>query len=75
MDQVEGVHVTEYPTKRYGTLFHNKSFLKNKTPNVFYAKEKNENVVALTFDDWGSDKTVMEILAIYKNMELNQLFS
>lgn len=43
-------------------------------PNVFYAKETTEKVVALTFDDYGSDKTVLEILHILDEHDIQSSF-
>lgn len=46
----------------------------NEEPNVFYAKETEEKVVALTFDDYGSDKTVLEILQILEENDIQSTF-
>jgi len=46
----------------------------NEEPNVFYSKATNEKVVALTFDDYGSDKTVLEILDILDSNNIQSTF-
>jgi len=46
----------------------------NEEPNIFYAKETEEKVVALTFDDYGSDKTVLEILQILEENDIQSTF-
>lgn len=46
----------------------------NEEPNVFYSKATDEKVVALTFDDYGSDKTVLEILDILDANDIQSTF-
>lgn len=43
-------------------------------PNLLYAKETDEKVVALTFDDYGSDKTVLDILSILDAHDIQSTF-
>lgn len=44
------------------------------TPNLFYKDATKEKVVALTFDDWASDKTVNEILKILHDYDIKSTF-
>ncbi|MEK5067042.1 polysaccharide deacetylase family protein [Sporosarcina sp. FSL K6-1508] len=45
-----------------------------KVPNLFHKATTDEKVIALTFDDWASDKTVTEILAILAEYEVKSTF-
>ncbi|ARK26260.1 chitin deacetylase [Sporosarcina sp. P37] len=44
------------------------------TPNIFYDAKTEEKVIALTFDDWGSDYTVTKILDILKEEKVPSTF-
>lgn len=46
----------------------------NEVPNILYSKDTTEKVVALTFDDYGSDKTVLEILNILESHDIQSTF-
>lgn len=46
----------------------------NETPNVFYKQHIDEKIVALTFDDYGSDRTVNQILDILDEHDIQSTF-
>lgn len=46
----------------------------SEEPNLLYAKETDEKVVALTFDDYGSDKTVLQILDMLEENDIRSTF-
>ncbi|WP_083955653.1 polysaccharide deacetylase family protein [Brevibacillus parabrevis] len=47
---------------------------KNATYHLIYQMETNEPKIALTFDDWGSDKTVTKILDILEEHDVVATF-
>lgn len=46
----------------------------DENPNVFYSEDTDEKVVALTFDDYGSDKTVTIILDMLEEHGIESTF-
>lgn len=43
-------------------------------PNLFYAAKTNEKVISLTFDDWGSDRTITKVLDILAEHDVKATF-
>lgn len=46
----------------------------NEQPVLFYNSHSNEKKISLTFDDWGSDKTVTKVLDILAAYDLKATF-
>lgn len=44
------------------------------TPNIFYRKETEDRVLALTFDDWASEERTLEILDILNKYNIKSTF-
>lgn len=47
---------------------------KKEKPHIFYRKNTTKKEVALTFDDWASEKTVKEVLRILDHYKIKSTF-